>query len=122
MSTATASAPVGISVDVTASQSNISDQSPIYVDVTYKNETARPITFLKWGTGLENTLTSDIFDIRFQGQTLDFSGIWSGQGLLLDSGIFAGRKGEGKEARRSEEFSRPKQAQGLGHKVRWAIG
>lgn len=50
-----------------------------------ENTSAQPIRFLPWNTPLEGELTADIFDITFDGESLQYQGIMIKRSAPVDS-------------------------------------
>jgi len=55
-------------------KAEVGEEDPVMLTVVLTNESAAPLSLLKWGTPLESAMTRDIFDVVHNGRRLPYVG------------------------------------------------
>ncbi|MGK0291902.1 MAG: peptidyl-Lys metalloendopeptidase, partial [Porticoccaceae bacterium] len=67
--------PAEISLSIRADKAAYSNQEGVILTLEYTNTSVYEVRFLKWGTGLDGRIGKGLLDLKFQGQSLPYTGM-----------------------------------------------
>jgi len=67
--------PDGIVVSISVSKNSFGLSDKLFIKVSYRNVSDKPVRLLKWNTALDGGLTEDLFYIEYLGEELEYIGV-----------------------------------------------